>query len=52
VDQQDSDGVEPDTPPADEPEEPKPAKSSKPQEDIQMLKAIEVLNGKSAAAAG
>ncbi len=51
VDQQDADG-RPGAPPADEPEEEKPAKSSKPQVDIQLQKAIEVLNGKAAAAAG
>jgi carboxyl-terminal processing protease len=50
VDQQDPDGAEPTVPPAEEPDEAKPAKNSKPQVDIQLQKAIEVLNGKAAAA--
>jgi len=48
VDQQDEDGAQ--VPPAPEPEDTKPAAPAKPQEDLQLRKAIELLNGKAAAA--
>lgn len=51
VEGQDEEG-DPTTPPVEEPVEELPSKSLKPGKDIQLEKAIEILNGKSAAAAG
>ncbi|QQS41868.1 MAG: PDZ domain-containing protein [Acidobacteriota bacterium] len=51
VEGQDDEG-DPTAPPIEEPVEEMPSKTLKPEKDIQLEKAIEILNGKTAAAAG